>query len=311
MSKIWRIAGEIIVNLPNVYVLRGKDPYQHVYEEFMELFDGREAYPLADKFVFIETVKKLNKGYKIPRQILVKEKPSENRIKEVSEEINSWGNPSLYLKPVTGANSRGIKILSPGEIPTFLRGIKENYVVQEDIKFEREFRYAISRGFDGLTRRFCYEKVKPRITGNGSMPLGILLITNRHLPLHTKVFSLWSHRRELLKVIPKGEKYTITHVANPPAGSFERNIDEPELVNKFDDYFATLVSDLEKEMGAPKPWPLVCFDFGITSGTDINKETVVPIELQMPFSALIYFSRCRRQWGSLLYFYYTALPIKK
>jgi len=307
MAQVCRIALEIFANLPVVYLLHRQDPFQHVYEQSMALFNGRAAGFLANKFEFIETVNKLGKGYQTPRQILVQAHPPAAYLKGIIKTIHSWQVKKLYLKPVTGGNSRGIKVLGLQDLEKFLTAIGENYVVQEEIIFASEYRYAVSRGFDGVTRRLCYEKVRPRLTGDGKATLLKLILKDNDLPLHSKFFAIYNQRQNLGKVVGNGEAFVLTHVANPPRGSLERNIYDRILVSQLDSYFSDLINDLEQYLSAPSPWPLLCFDLGITDMSKVSKKTLVLIELQMPFSALVYFGRCRHRFASFLYFYYTAL----
>lgn len=305
LLKILNLARKFLTNAINAYILKRKDPFPNIHEEVMTFLNGEKSASLANKYDFIETLAKMKKGYLIPHQILVT--PNNKETSKILSTISSWKTTKIYCKPLTGDNARGIKVVSPNELPKILNSIKEDYILQQSLPFTKEFRWAISRGKDGILKRFCFKKVRPTIKGNGKKTLIWLILTDKNMTIRSKLVNLARQYKKLLKVIPQNEEYLVTPSANPPMGSYEQVVTDEKTIKHLDIFMLNLIHDLEEYLDL-KPLPLICFDVGIVGPEVLGKESIVPLECQMPFSALAYFMKYKHSITKFLDFYYSALP---
>lgn len=305
LIKILNLIRKFLTNAANIYLLGNNDPFPNIHEEIMAFLDGNKVAPLANKFHFIEILAKMNKGYLIPHQILVS--PNHKETTKILSTISSWKTTKIYCKPLTGDNARGIKVVSPQELPKIIGNLKEDYIFQEGLPFQKEYRWAISYGKDGIVRRLCFEKVRPIIKGNGKTPLIWLILTDKNMTIRSKLVNLLRQYKNLLKILPQNEIYLVTPSANPPMGSYEQTVTDKKIIKHLDIFMLNLIHDLQNYIGV-KHLPLICFDVGTLGPETQGKKTIVPLECQMPFSALAYFMKYKHSIARFLDFYYSALP---
>lgn len=303
LFKVLDLTRKYVTNAGFTFLLQQANPYPLLEEEVIIFVDGEKAKPLADKYTFVDILAKMKKGYVTPKQMLVRYKTKE--IEKILAQVNSWKVEKVFCKPIGGENAHGIKIVAPHELADLIPSFKSDYVIEEAMPLIREFRWAISRGKDGVVRRLCFEKIRPYVVGDGKTNLGRLMLKNKKMTLRSKTVNLFRKLKELNKVVADGEKYYLTLTGNPPAGSFEHVIRDKKLLEPIDKYMLELVSDLERYLDTGKLF-LLCFDVGILD-EELEKKSFVPIECQMPFGAWAYFGHYKDSLTRFLYFYYSVL----
>ncbi len=246
----------------------------------MEFINGKPSTPIADKYQFNEIVRSI--GYSAPRQFLVNP-GNKGSIEEQLEKING---EQVFIKPRKGDQGGKIKVVSKQEAAVILSKSKDESIVQELINTDSEYRYAILNE-NNQKIRLCFERVLPKVTGDGKSTL-MQLIRHSDMPPETKAINILNSRKSL-KIVPgQGETLKLSHVVNIPSGGYERYPDEKVMPN-LDRFFTQFIGDLQARLGAQ--FLLISFDFGILDNSVLQgeydfekmKKSIVFFESQMPF----------------------------
>lgn len=244
------------------HVLEGGNAYE-------AMINGPNHASLWDKPTFGPIVESI--GYKTPHQVMVhKRDPLEHSLEKVRQEFPDYDEP-LLLKParIGAYQGRGIMLAQDElQLQAHLKDIPVNYLVQEYLPAERDFRYVLIRGKEGLWR-ICYEKRKPQVTGTGDSRLLTLILTDKEMPTDSKrkiIKKMLYHQEErdsLLRVPNSNDIVKLVKTGNISAGAYGVLPTEDEM-QAIDPFMVGFINDLEDHLGTSLA--SLCFDFGLTEG---------------------------------------------
>src|SRR3989338_7056716 len=105
----------------------------------MRKVNGEGSEVLSNKYTFVETAKNL--GYPSQKQVLIEKGVSADvRSARINDEFTHF-DQAVFLKPVGRAGGHGIKITTASDAGRLLENEKYDYVVQEAVNVDREYRY--------------------------------------------------------------------------------------------------------------------------------------------------------------------------
>lgn len=273
--------------------------------EGMYLFNGRSAEPLANKYHFLEVAAKL--GYHTPKQIMIKANEPIAEKLAAFEKSFPQQLQEFYFKPLDGFGGNGIFIFkSRAEAKGHLPKINADYVIEESLKINTEFRYIRYVDAEGNIWRMAYEKARPIVVGNGHSTIRQLLLGKNRIPEKSREIVIKRKTIDLSEVPAKNERVQLADMGFVQYGAFEK-LPEKEETEALDLFMSKFISDLEKHTG--NQIPLLCFDMAVLAPLhkDLNfKESLplfVPLECQMPFDPTAYFKYIPDKLRTFYWFY--------
>lgn len=274
--------------------------FRKIEEEIMYFFNGSNTQKLSNKYDFLNLCSKL--GYHTPKQILIAKNDSlSKRVQMFKEEFNEDGF-GFYLKPVSGYAGKGIRVLKTREeVESILDNISGDYIIEEAVNINKEFRYILYIDPDWNKWHMAFEKTRSYIIGDGKSTLATLVLKSNIIPTRRKLILMKKKFFYLKQVLAKGEKIQLENTC-----SYGKLPSELEI-NALDKIIPNLIFDLEKNIG--HKLPILCFDLGVTSPLKNNltlselMKIVIPFECQMPFSPLAHFKFMKNGFGPFFDFY--------
>lgn len=264
----------------------------------MERLNGEGSGFLADKYEFIELLGQL--GYNVPRQsIVLGGQRHEDSLAGVRL-VAPIGNEPLICKPRHGSGGQGIIEVSADRFDTVVGSMRGDYVIQERVKHEIELRYI--RKLDATAEqilRIYGVKTISKIEGDGVRTVR-QLIQDSGQPFGSRVGTLARRAGSLGLVIPEGGTIHVSGVGMKANTSPEWSGKHRRRVDNMDRFMRHLIGDMQTAVG--HQLPVLCFDIGLRDGSVIDghydfesiRESAVPFECQMPFTAMGYVASSRK-----------------
>jgi len=250
-------------------------------QDTMAFVNGENSKPIADKYQFIEMVNAL--GYRAPKQRLIK---ANEQIANVVETLSDFGD-TVLIKPRKGAQGGGVRVVGKKQAEPLIQNQKDDLIVQELVSTTSEYRY-VWLNEEERKLRLCFERVLPRVIGDGKSSIQKLLQKSDDIPPVAKAINTYRNRKRLNTIPSNGDTVTLSHVANIPSGGYEKYPDE-KIIPNIDRFFEQFINDLQSKHSLNLL--LLSFDFGVIDSSVLEgeydfekmKQNVVFFESQMPF----------------------------
>lgn len=266
--------------------------YEQGSKMLYRALNGNTGLELQSKTSFAKIVQRL--GYVAPRSVVVK--PGGNSAGTLkSIEALDTSSSLRFCKPLNGWQGRGVMAAaSPDEALGFVSGQREKYLVQTSEIPEQDWRYILHRDVNQLATgeppawRIAYEKVRPKVVGDGTQTIKQLVTAHPEMPDDAKMKYLHYHGDQLGLVPEAGEQIALIQSGNISKGAYSRlpNIVEQENLDRF---MLEFLAKLEAKVGGALG--TLCVDIGVKDGRVLErvydeqglKENIVFYEFQVPF----------------------------
>lgn len=274
----------------------GETPAQK--QRLHKLFNGEAgAEVLQDKFLFGNLVREL--GYQAPQSVLVSTGAQDAELLSQVDALDT-DVPRRFCKPLGGNGGKGVYLAAtPEDAVMFAQNRGQDYLIQTFEEPQQEWRYILHRDNSQLQPdtmpgwRMTYEKIRPKVVGNGSSSVAQLVQADTTIPDYAKNYYFKYQRRihsnSLNDVPASGEQIELCDSGNMDKGAYIRTPEEGESQN-LDNFMLRFYQDLEDRIGSPINTFAVDIgvkDPSILDGTfDYEKmrDNIVFYEFQLPFN---------------------------
>lgn len=258
---------------------------------------------LPNKYKFGELV--LGLGYEAPLSVLIEAGDDSDTVSQWVEILSE--RQQRFCKPLWANRGRGINIMdNPQAAVEFALAQREPYLVQTVERPSQDWRYVFHRSVADLSSgnlphwRIAYEKVRPKVTGDGDMNIGDLVVVDECIPEGAKRKYLRNHKDRLSLVPSPGETIELIQSGNIAQGAYGRIPKDFERRN-LDKFMLQFLHDVEKKLGTILG--TLCVDLGIkddiilSEGYDFREmqKNIVFYEHQLPFGISGYTSSLPEQ----------------
>ena len=259
-------------------------------KELMAFFNGENTRDLANKYTFVEEIKKLGYDQAIDQVLVTPEKPDDTITDEFSQTFPDL-NRRVFIKKFGVGKGLGIEVVPVKELQKKLPEIRkaESAVVQNKVAVERAFRaISVDNPQNGTVIEHYFEAHIPTVTGDGARTVRDLLLESSDIPEASKKKLLRDLGSTLNMVPGRNLRINLGDVGHDTRGGYYSTPDE-ETVRNVRAFASSLKADLEKKVG--HAIPVFCIDLAaldkqILEGDfnlDEAKKRFVAFEFQMGF----------------------------
>lgn len=263
-----------------------------------KLFNGEAgAEVLQDKFLFGNLVREL--GYQAPQSVLISTGAQEDELLSKVTALNT-DDPRRFCKPLGGNGGKGVYLAAtPEDAVMFAQNRGQEYLIQTFEEPQQEWRYILHRDNSQMQTgtmpgwRMTYEKIRPKVVGDGSSSVAQLVQADTTIPDYAKnyyfKYQKRIHSNRVNDVPESGEQVELCDSGNMDKGAYIKTPEEHESQN-LDNFMLRFFQDLEDRIGSPINTFAV--DIGVRDPSILDgkfdfekmRDNIVFYEFQLPFN---------------------------